>query len=144
MSAHLHGSFACNVPSFVSWLMVPGTRYQVSGHTREVIQERSYKRGHSRHDHIDPEKADRHHQDHSGQHIGCGEHLDLDHTKTCCQHQEAAAGLKIIDHCRSGVGDDDSAQCKQDEENDKLRDRNDADHGAQGACKDQGCEQIQD
>ena len=42
------------------------------------------------------------------------------------------------------MGDDDSAQCKQDEENDKLRDRNDADHSAQCACKDQGCEQIQD
>ena len=50
------------------------------------------------HDPGGPGVADGPHQDHSGDHIGNGEILDFGDAEACRQHDEATAGLEVIDH----------------------------------------------
>lgn len=39
-----------------------------------------------------PEPAEGHSEDHGWNHVGGGEHFELEHAKAGCQHDEAAAG----------------------------------------------------
>ena len=49
-----------------------------------------------------PEPAEGHDEDHGWDHVGDGEVLELEHAKTGCQHDEAATGLEVCDHFRTG------------------------------------------
>ena len=77
----------------------------------------------NRHDDIDPEPADRHHEDHRRNHIRGREHLHLDHAEAGREEQDATAGLEVTDHRRSRQRIDHASECVQQHENNELRKR---------------------
>ena len=104
----------------------------------------SDQRSDSGHHNTGPEEADRHYQDHGGQHICCGKHLDLDHAKTGGQHQKSSARFEIIDHGGRSMGNDHTPKREQNEKDYELRNCDRTDNSAEGAGKDQCCKEIQD
>lgn len=95
-------------------------------------------------DDIGPEPAEGHDQDHGWDHVGGGEHLELEHAKAGCQHDEAATGLEVCDHFRAGQGNDKTCQIKEGGKDDELGQGDSGDHIAEIAGKDGRGEKVED
>ncbi len=68
-----------------------------------------------------PEPAEGHSEDHGWNHVGGGEHFELEHAKAGCQHDEAAAGLEVSNHFGTGQWNDIASQIKEGRKNQELR-----------------------
>ena len=91
-----------------------------------------------------PEPAEGHDQDHGWNHVGGGEHLELEHAKAGCQHDEAATGLEVCNHFGAGQGDNHAGHIIEGGKDDELGQGDGGNHVAQLAGKD-GCgEKVED
>lgn len=97
-----------------------------------------------RHDNIDPEPADRHHEHHRRNHIRGREHLHLDHAEAGRQQQDTAAGLEVVDHRRGRQRIDHAGERVQQHKDHELRKRDEGHNRTEEAGENHRRKDIED